>query len=278
MLAKENVTKLQVFNQKLTGFLFEIKAMLHSPRTQWSCDVCTFKQNATVARCAMCNNANPFRVENVKKYAKQRVKERVDDVLKSKLFGEDTHSEEIQADLRGQLAQTAISNFERDNKLIKEVSEMKQIESMQSKIDELQAEVTRLQNDKERLQSTIDTLKTENRRLKMPSFKGNDYSEWGPQEICDWIINIENGKLCKYEEVLGRNLKEEEVTGEMLQEIDGADLKRWGISKFADIKMVLKQIGQLIDGRTHGDQSQTSSAALRSCTFEGVKTAPTVFI
>ena len=99
--------------------------------------------------------------------------------------------------------------------------------------------------EKERL-IEVQALREEVKRLKKESLDTSKYTEWGPEEICQWIQGLGDGRLVKYEKELKRNLMEEEVDGSMLDKVNSADLKGWGVIKFADKKYLEEQIGLLI--------------------------------
>ena len=82
--------------------------------------------------------------------------------------------------------------------------------------------------------------------MKRQCLDTSKYQEWGPDEICEWILGLGDGRFAKYEKVLRQNLKEEELERSMLGDVDGGDLKGWGISKFVDKKFLKEQIAILV--------------------------------
>ena len=89
-------------------------------------------------------------------------------------------------------------------------------------------------------------LRKEGKQLKRDSLDTSKYPEWGPEEICEWILGLGDGRLVKYEKELKKNLTVEEVDGSMLNKVNSADLKGWGIIKFADKKYLEEQIELLV--------------------------------
>ena len=79
----------------------------------------------------------------------------------------------------------------------------------------------------------LSALKEEVKRLKLQNLDESKYVEWGPEEVSEWILNLDVERMRKYEEVVKRNLMEDEVDGSLLSQVDGADLRSWGIGKFA---------------------------------------------
>ena len=67
------------------------------------------------------------------------------------------------------------------------------------------------------------------------------------QEILQWIVSLDDGKFKKYEQDLRKNLKEEEIAGIALKDVDASDVKRWGVTKFSDMKTLRQHIKQLVD-------------------------------
>ena len=61
-------------------------------------------------------------------------------------------------------------------------------------------------------------------------------------DVLKWIRNIGYGK---YVTILGKQFKEDNVTGTALKLMNMSDLKSYGIDDFVDRKMILKAIGKL---------------------------------
>ena len=72
----------------------------------------------------------------------------------------------------------------------------------------------------------------------------SQYDQWGPDEIVAWIINLDPKRLRRYEEALSKGLVEDQANTALLAEVDGADLKEWGIVDRKDRKYVKIAIGR----------------------------------
>lgn len=127
------------------------------------------------------------------------------------------------------------------------------------KSQSLQRKVVQYEDDQKEREIELQGLREEVKRLKLKCLDPSKYEDWGPEEICEWILGLGNGKLAKYEKVLRENLKEEEVVGSMLGDVDGGDLKGWGISKFADKQFLKTEIAILV-GKQPAALASSSSA------------------
>ena len=76
-------------------------------------------------------------------------------------------------------------------------------------------------------------------------------------------------KRQKYENAVKSALKEDEADGSLLGEIDGGDLRGWGIKKLVDRKFVQKQIARLVTNNPKD---------LHSVADEGANAAPTAYM
>ena len=110
----------------------------------------------------------------------------------------------------------------------------------------MQQQLSRYAEEEKEREMELQELRKEVKRLKLQHLDTTKYAEWGPEEIVSWILSLDGGRYMKYEEALRRNLKEEEVDGSMLDKVNSADLKGWGIVKFADKKHLEEQIGNLV--------------------------------
>ena len=102
-------------------------------------------------------------------------------------------------------------------------------------------------DDQKELQMENQRLITENKKLRMSAMDVNKLEQWECDQILTWILSCDDGRFKRYETILAKNLKEEEISGVDLQDVDGADVKRWGITKFSDIKILCYNIKQLVD-------------------------------
>ena len=121
----------------------------------------------------------------------------------------------------------------------------------------------------------IKELKEEVQKLKLQCLDEQKYEEWNHEEIAAWIMGLDEGRFVKYEKTVKRNLKEEEVEGSMLSKVDGADLKRWGITKFMDFKYLLQQIESLVAKTVDNESKESKHKGMDSAANvnEGAPTA-----
>ena len=73
----------------------------------------------------------------------------------------------------------------------------------------------------------------------------NDYIHWDYMQILQWILSLDNGYFMKYKDVLKESLKEDEMTGEQLENVEMTDIKIWGIKTFKDRHRLFEFIKQL---------------------------------
>ena len=85
-------------------------------------------------------------------------------------------------------------------------------------------------------------LKNEIKELKLKNIDESKYLEWDYEEIVSWIISLDNGRYCKYEEKL-----KTELNGTNLQRVDQNDIKSWGVKKFDDKKDLYLAIQDLVN-------------------------------
>merc|ERR1712154_539429 len=97
------------------------------------------------------------------------------------------------------------------------------------------------------------------------------YIEWGPDEIAAWFVNLDPNRMGKYENALEKGLVECEANGALLAEVDGADLKEWGITDRKDRKYVMAEIERLV---ATDAPNQNAKVAM----MEGANAAPTAYM
>ena len=136
----------------------------------------------------------------------------------------------------------------------------------------MQQQLSQYEDEEKERQIEVQALREEVKRLKRENLDTSKYTEWGPEEICEWILGLGDGRLVKYEKELKKNLVEEEVDGSMLDKVNSADLKGWGVIKFADKKYLEEQIGLLV-----ANLGQPVANAAPRMANEGAH-APTAFL
>ena len=75
----------------------------------------------------------------------------------------------------------------------------------------------------------------------------HNFKEWEWEQILEWILSCDDGRFKRYEEKLRKNLQQEEVSGVDLKDVNEVDIKRWGVTKFSDIKTLCSNIQELVN-------------------------------
>ena len=101
------------------------------------------------------------------------------------------------------------------------------------KNESLTQRILLLEEEEKEKEMRIQQLQSENKQLKLQTLDESKYSQWNWEQISMWIINLDIARMKKYEEVIKRNLKNDEADGSLLSEVDGGDLRVWGIEKLA---------------------------------------------
>ena len=92
----------------------------------------------------------------------------------------------------------------------------------------------------------VQALKDE---LSRVNNKEISYMEWDYQNITDWIVSLDIG-YREFRYVLKAKLKEEDVRGDMLMELDKGDLHRFGVILMKDKLRILQHIKKLTAQQT----------------------------
>merc|ERR1712073_67353 len=87
-------------------------------------------------------------------------------------------------------------------------------------------------------------------------------------EVIAWIMKLDKGRFKMYGNVLQRHVKEEEVHGQHIGVVDAADLKRWGVTKFADIKYLQNAIRKLVNHQPPKNEQQGIACAAVSGMYD----------
>ena len=96
-------------------------------------------------------------------------------------------------------------------------------------------------------QLQIQQLTNKIKMLQMSSLDVNKYEDWKWEEILQWIMNMDDSRFRKYESDLTNNLSVEQPSGANLKEVNEGDIRRWGVTRFSDIKILSYNIKQLVD-------------------------------
>ena len=94
---------------------------------------------------------------------------------------------------------------------------------------------------------TIQRLTEQAKQLKIAAIDVNKYETWDWEQLLGWILSCDNGIFKKYEEDLTKNISTEQPSGVDLKDVDSTDVRRWGVTKFSDIKILSYNIRQLMD-------------------------------
>ena len=134
------------------------------------------------------------------------------------------------------------------------------------KTQSMQRKVVQYEDDEKEREIELQGLRAEIKRLKCRRLDLSKYEAWGPDEICEWILGLGDGRLLKYEKILRQNIKEEEADGSLLRAVDSADLKGWGVIKMSDRKFLQNEIASLV-----GNQPAAANPASSVVANEGAK-------
>ena len=137
----------------------------------------------------------------------------------------------------------------------------------------LKQQIEAIQEEEKQHDLIVRELKEEVKRLKLQCLDEDKFTEWNHDEIAEWIMGLDGGRFVKYEQVVRRTLKEEEVDGSTLGVVDGADLKRWGVTKFADFKYLQQQIDKLVARNSPNHIAKDAIKDSLAAESEGVPTA-----
>ena len=111
----------------------------------------------------------------------------------------------------------------------------------QIKNKNLEKKIDRMKQNERSLMKKIENLVNERNK----NIKKNDYLQWNYHQIIEWICSLQNGKYDKYESRLFVTMKDENITGRSLIDLDKNDLHRYGITAFSDKINILKHIKDL---------------------------------
>eukprot|EP01083_Nonionella_stella_P286094 973714_1 len=138
--------------------------------------------------------------------------------------------------------------------------------SLQSQMDELKDMMRRKDEQFNRLQNEYKEMEMQLKARK----EKKEYKSWNFNDVFEWIINLENGRFKHYEQKLLIQLKEENIDGTCLEEMDANDLHRLGVTQFKHKKALMKHIKNLTaQNNENGFQAENEGAPA---------TAPTGFL
>ena len=120
-------------------------------------------------------------------------------------------------------------------------------------------EIGSLMEEQKETEIENQTLRAQIKDLELKTMDIKQFKSWNFEQILSWIISIEEGRFKKYEMELKKVLSEEEPTGEELGSADAADIKRWGIKKFGDIKILMQCIKQLVNNNNDDQDNDNNN-------------------
>ena len=120
-------------------------------------------------------------------------------------------------------------------------------EQQKLQIEQLKRQNKQLMEEQKESRLRIEELENEVEILKSQNLDVNNYETWKWQEILQWIMTLENHKFKEYEQDLKINLSVEQPSGSDLNEVNEGDIRRWGITKFCDIKILCYNIRQMVN-------------------------------
>ena len=122
------------------------------------------------------------------------------------------------------------------------------------------------------MQLTINNLKKENRKLKRKAIDPTKFEDWNEDDVMNWIFSLENGLFEEsYGDILSKEIKNAELSGSDLIELNTNDIKGFGINVFKHRKILEKNIKKLIQ------KKQIKNQSIMNNDNEGVN-APTAYI
>ena len=133
----------------------------------------------------------------------------------------------------------------------------------QIRMEQSLEEIARLRKELTQEKDTNKQLQSENHELKHElSLKKNklcdNYKSWSSNNIHAWIMHLENGRFQKYGDKIWQKLKEEEIDGTCLEDMDANDLHRLGITQFKDKKTLIRYIQNLMSQQEQNMNDQSN--------------------
>jgi hypothetical protein len=103
--------------------------------------------------------------------------------------------------------------------------------------------------------------------LNPPSL--NNYKLWKYDDIVKWVISLDNGIYASYGKQLFEMLKQNQMTGEDLKDLNRTDLASFGIKVFKHRVAILKHIDNLVNGKDSSSNSQPNQNISANTNDEG---------
>ena len=93
------------------------------------------------------------------------------------------------------------------------------------------------------------------------------YRGWSSEAMANWIISIDPTFESKYGDSLLTMLKQNNITGQNIDELDREDLKSYGIINLDDRKRIYSEIQKLIVHKKRRDSLQLQNKINYTGTF-----------
>merc|ERR1719242_1611159 len=138
----------------------------------------------------------------------------------------------------------------------KEIARLKEQVALLVKMDEqTKSGMEQERREKEGVRKELDELQIKYLKLEASYKKvlkqdaGNDWKEWSPLQVLNWMLGLSGGKFGKYASVLRANIETENIDGACLCSLDKGDVHRLGITDFKDKTELLAHIEALASPR-----------------------------
>eukprot|EP01084_Bolivina_argentea_P240516 404041_1 len=258
-------------------------------RFGFGCDWCkqTQPQFTTLFGCRACDYDLCVRCLE-KQRAHSRLRDLLQDVIEEK--GKDTTEKLKQLQFKYEKELQKCDELEKNkHKLRQDYENLQKLYKKKLSVRSEENHSLRLKNDAFRKQlieseKQYELSMTHNRSSKATILKLNDdykdleyshnelkqryeaqksrlgYQVWDFKDIVEWITQLENGRFAKYEEILLNSMKEEEIDGCCLSDLNENDMFRMGVKSFRDKKAIIKNIQSLIfksDKNTKANDEQS---------------------
>eukprot|EP01083_Nonionella_stella_P142234 439690_1 len=161
-------------------------------------------------------------------------------------------------------------NATQNNRLMEMEKEM---DELKWRLNQIREENSRLQEEKKENVMMIRNLKDEVQLLKAKVIDVTRFMEWQAEDVLNWLLSIEDGLYRKYEQTLRTAITDSEVCGKDLITMDIVDLQHFGVSKFADRKILIEHIKRLNQTKVQNIQMNENYQE----EYEGLA-APTAYI
>ena len=156
----------------------------------------------------------------------------------------------------------------------KQENSSREIEAMKRDKEEKDKIIEDLQNERKEMEIELNELREEVKQFRMQNIDPKNYKQWKSDEVVTWICSLDDGEYKCYEDMLRSELKKQSIDGGCFEEIDGQDVKLWGIENFRHRKAIVKHIESVVNGGINANNNVACAAVIDK---EGTD-PPTAFI